>query len=69
MVDMGIRMLGTRLRQQPPHSMLAIMLRVIPHMLCLGQQVLVAPGEEPQFQAISYPQECSTMQHYQVATL
>jgi hypothetical protein len=65
MVDMGTHMLDIRLQQRPPHSMLAVMLRVIPRTLCLVQQVLVAQGEEPQFQAISY-QESSTIQHYQV---
>jgi hypothetical protein len=54
MVDMATRMLGTKLQQQQqPHNMLATMLRVIPHMLYLGQQVLAAQGEEPQLQAIS----------------
>lgn len=68
MVGMGTPTPGTRLQQRPPLSMLAIMLRVIPHMLCLGRQVLVAQGAEPQFQAISCPRESSTIQHYQVTT-
>jgi hypothetical protein len=68
MVDMATRMQDIKLQLQQLHSMQAIMLRVMLHMLCLGQ-VLVALGEERQLQAIRLLLESNTVQHYQVMSL
>jgi hypothetical protein len=67
MVDMATRMQDIKLQLQRLRSMQAIMLRVIPRMLCLGR-VLVALGEERRLPAINLLLESNTVQQYQVRT-
>ena len=66
MVDTATPMPGIRLQQLLPHSMQAIMLRVIPRMRYRDRPVPAAPEQAPQRRAIHWVLESNTMQCCQV---